>query len=78
MTKAETKKAICSYLDIADTTTVRMVYAMLKEHSVPTDDSEELYQEMERRRKAYDQGEVKSSTVAEAMVRLRKSKSRKK
>lgn len=77
MTRAEMKKSICNYLDIADMTTVRMIYAMLQEHNRPADESQELYEELERRRKKYDQGEMPSSTVAEALVRLRRIKPKK-
>lgn len=72
------KKSICKYLDIADVTTVRMIYAMLKEHSMPTDESEELYHELETRRKAIGSGQSKLYTVEEAIEYIRSKRPKRK
>jgi len=72
MKVSEMREAVRNYIDHVDEVTLRMIHAMLKEYSAPREPSDELYEELERRSKAYKTGEMKTYTVEEAMVRLRK------
>jgi putative addiction module component (TIGR02574 family) len=72
MIVSEMREAVRNYIDHVDEVTLRMIHAMLKEYSAPREPSDELYEELERRSKAYKTGKMKTYTVEEAMVRLRK------
>ena len=71
------RKAVQGYIQVVDVMTLRMIHAMLQEYAKPSDDDELFYQELEGRRKEYELGKSKSYTVEEAMVELRKRRTKK-
>lgn len=80
MTNEEMRKAICSGIKTVDRRTLKIVYSVLNEALAPDDfeEDEELYQELERRSKAYKEGKVKTLSVAEVVARMRKRNNKRK
>lgn len=80
MTNEELRKSICGSLKMADRRTLKMIQAMLTEYFALEEgaDEKELYEELDRRRKAYKSGKDKILTVAEVKVRYLKRRAKRK
>lgn len=74
MIVSEMREAVRNYIDHVDEVTLRMIHAMLKEYSAPREPSDELYEELERRSKAYKTGKTRLYTVEEALTEIKKKR----
>ena len=75
MTERKLREEVHKYVDEGDETILRLVHAMLKEYTLQSEEEDDkLFEELERRSKAYKTGKMKGTTVEEALVRLRKSR----
>lgn len=66
------REAVHNYIDIVDEQGLRMVYAMLKEYSLPAELSSTDDRELQLRRKKYKAGTGRTLTVAEFNTELKK------
>lgn len=74
MTNEELRKKINDQLKTMDRITLKMIHVMIKEFSMPIEEDDELFRELERISKNHRSGKSPSFTVAEAIEYVRKNR----